>query len=340
MSVPTDRPGVPTDKLAAADEPRPRVVVGIDGSPDSRAALVQALLAAARRDADLDVVTCFSVELYYLGGAPLDVPDVPRIREAAERRAQDVVNEVLEEVPVSGVPGVKDVDVRLFVVQGGPAHTLTERSRGADLLVVGSRGRGAVRSALLGSVALHSITHAACPVLVVHRGVGRDASPRVVVGLDGSAASAAALALAVDEAAGVGAAVEVVTTYALENYWTDLSSIVIPSVDEIRRRLREQAERMVEQVLSGRAARGQVGAPEVTIDVVEGAAGEVLVHRSRTADLLVVGSRGHGTVRGLLLGSVALDCAMRGQCPVLVVHPPAARPSTTSADAPATMAAV
>ena len=338
MAAPTDRPGVPTEETGTIDGQRRRVVVGIDGSPGSRAVLVEALLAAARRGADLDVVTCFSVDLHYLGGAPISVPDVPRLRAGTEARARRVVDEVLDEVPVSGVPGVADVDVRLSVVQGSPAHALVERSRGADLLVVGSRGRGAVRSALLGSVALHGVTHAACPVLVVHPRVGTSPSPRVVVGVDGSAGSGAALASAVDEAAALGAAVEVVATYALEDYWTDLGTVTVPSVEEIRRRSREQAERMVQEVLGGRAAGDDRGTPEIAVEVVEGAAGEALVHRSRAADLLVVGSRGHGTVRGLLLGSVALHCAMHGQAPVLVVRPRAPRSGAASTAAPAAVA--
>jgi hypothetical protein len=73
---------------------------------------VQALIAAARRGADLDVVSSYSVQLYYLGGRPVDVPDVASIRDDQQERARAVVAEVQAEIPVSGVPGIRDVAPR------------------------------------------------------------------------------------------------------------------------------------------------------------------------------------------------------------------------------------
>jgi nucleotide-binding universal stress UspA family protein len=298
---------------------RPRVVVGIDGSPGSRAGLVQAYLAAARRGADLEVVAAYHLQLYWYGGAPLGVPDVELVREDTERRAWAQLDEVRHEVAVSAVPGIRDVGAELFVEQGPAAHVLVEQAEGADLLVVGSRGRGATRSAILGSVALHCVTHAPCAVLVVHTDtVGVSTPPTVVVGVDGSEAARAVLAAAVDEAVLRGADVEAVTTFQITDYWTDLGSVVVPSVAQIRDGLRRHTELLVNDVLAERPA-GESG-PSVRILVEEGPAGEVLVRSGRAADLLVVGSRGHGAFRGLLLGSIALHCAMHAPCPVLVVH--------------------
>jgi nucleotide-binding universal stress UspA family protein len=194
-----------------------------------------------------------------------------------------------------------------------------ERSGVADLLVVGNRGRGGVRSALLGSVALHCVTHARCPVLVVHETAADTGGQRIVVGLDGSAGARAALDAALDEAARTGADVEALVAFAIDDYWTDFGTAAPKPPEEVRRELSERAERDVAEVLAGRAA----DAPPVAVrtEVVDGAAQDVLVERSRGARLLVVGSRGHGTLRGLLLGSVALHCAMHAVPPVLVVHP-------------------
>jgi nucleotide-binding universal stress UspA family protein len=304
---------------ATADGDRPLVVVGVDGSEMSREVLVHALLASARRDADLEVVSSVAVEMYHLGGAPLAVLDVGGIREDADDRVRTLVDEVRADAEVSAVPGVRDVGIRLVVSERPPAPELVDRSRDALLLVVGSRGRGAGRSALLGSVALHCATHAHCPVVVVHPSAeAADLPPRVVVGVDGSTASRVALAVAMDEAARRDGVVEVVASYQLTDYWTDLSSVVVPSEQEVRERVEGQAREMMDAV---RAERLGADAPLVRVEVQEGPAGEVLTRRSRGADLLVVGSRGRGAFRALLLGSIALHCAMHAQCPVMVVRP-------------------
>ena len=304
---------------------RPRVVVGVDGSPGARAALVHALLAAARRGADLDVVSSYQTELYYLGGAPLAVPVVEAIPENTETRARAVVAEVQEELAGTIGPGIRDVEVTVVASASPAVQALLDRAEGAVLLVVGSRGRGALRSALLGSVALHCATHAPCPVEVVHqRPAGTEDIGRVVVGVDGSESSRAALAAAVDEAARRGAEVEAVISYVEADYWTDLATVLTPTVAEIRADLERRATDLVRDVLTDRGTTGGA-VPAVRTQVVAGSAGDVLVQRAGSADLLVVGSRGRGAFRGLLLGSVALHCAMHAPCPVLVVHPQRSR---------------
>ena len=314
----------PIDVGAASGGRRPRVVVGIDGSPGSRAALMQAYLAAARRAADLEVVASYTLDLYWFGGVPLDVPNVATVREDTERRAREQVDEIANEVAVSAVPGIRDVGLQLFIAQGHAAHVLVERAEGADLLVVGSRGRGAARSALLGSVALHCATHAPCEVLVVHTdAVAVPDPPKVVVGVDGSDAARAALAAAIEEAASRAAELDVVVSYQITDYWTDLGSVVVPSIDHIRAELIARTEDLVNAALDHRPDGAPV--PHVRVVVAEGPAGDVLVHHGQAAELLVVGSRGHGAFRGLLLGSIALQCAMHAPCPVLVVHPGRAR---------------
>jgi nucleotide-binding universal stress UspA family protein len=123
----------------------------------------------------------------------------------------------------------------------------------------------------------------------------------------------------VDEAVRSGGEVDAVASYAVTDYWTDLSTVVVPSLEQIRDDLRHRTGDVVEDVLRQRPSDRPV--PTIRTSVVEGPAGEVLVERSGGADLLVVGSRGRGRIRGLLLGSVALHCAMHAHCPVLIVHP-------------------
>jgi nucleotide-binding universal stress UspA family protein len=298
---------------------RPRVVVGVDGSPGSRAALVHAFTAAAQRGAELDVVSSYHVTLVWTGGSPLEVPATEAIGVDTESRAGALVDDVRRDLSAIGVPGVDAVDVRLVVSQGHAVPELLKRSEHADLLVVGSRGRGAMRSALLGSVALHCATHARCPVIVVHPLSAVEPSPRVVVGVDGSAGSRAALVAALQEAGRTGAEVEVVASYFPTDSWTDATLVPVQSVEAIRADLQRRTEELVGDVLREEAGTG--GASRVRTGIHEGPVAEVLLQRAQGAQLLVVGSRGRGAIRALLLGSVALHCAMHAPGPVMLVHP-------------------
>ena len=317
---------------AAADPAAPRrVVVGVDGSPGARLALAAGLRTAAARPARLDVVAAFPPPVVWTRGAPVEVPEVDAMRTDTARRAAALVDDVRQEL--AGVPGVAEVEVALTVTDGPPVQALRDAADGAELLVVGSRGRGPMRSAVLGSVALHCISTAPCPVLVVHPAPAEASpEPRVVVGVDGSTGSRAALLAAADEAARTGAALDVVAVYSAAEYWTDLSTVVLPTWDQVRDEVRHETVSLVEEELAGLAGP----APAVRLHIVDGAAADVLVARSRGARLLVVGSHGRGALRGLLLGSVALHCAMHAQAPVLVVRPTGGAVVPEQAPEPAT----
>lgn len=300
------------------DDVRPRIVVGVDGSAAARAALGYALATAAARGAEVEVLAACAPQLYWTAGAPVPVSDVPPMRDAALETALAAVEAVAPSVPEAA-----DVPVEVCVSVEAPAPELVRRSSGAALVVVGSRGHGAVRSVLLGSVALHVSTHAACPVVVVHSPAEppapRTGPPHVVVGVDGSPAGRAGLAAAVEEAARLHAGLDVVACFEFDPYWASLYPDVVPSADEVRAEVTRKAQEQVTAVLTARPAGAPV--PRVHVEVVRGAPSDVLLERAREADLLVVGSRGHGTVRPALLGSVALHCVMHATCPVLVVHP-------------------
>jgi nucleotide-binding universal stress UspA family protein len=140
------------------------VVVGVDGSPGSRAALEFALAEAARRDAPLQVVAAVALPEFWASYYGELVPPPPadivgEARKETLRFVDDVVaayGDTARGLPVS-------VDVRA----GRPGDVLVEAAAGAALLVVGHRGRGSVSSVLLGSVGLQCVLHATCPVTVV-----------------------------------------------------------------------------------------------------------------------------------------------------------------------------
>lgn len=313
------------------DGGRPRVVVGVDDSPGSRAALLAALAAAARRGADLDVVSAFPVVWPWASGAPVVVADLDAVLAHTGERTQAVLSEVMKEATGEGIDSVS---TRVVVGAGSPAEVLVDASRDADLLVVGSRGHGAVRSALLGSVALRCITHARCPVQVVHPSMpGRPG--RVVVGVDGSDVSRAAVRSAIEEASRTGAEVEAVAAYSAVDYWTDMYAIEVPTVEQIHADVLNLAEALVDEVAAAVREHGGT-VPPMQVLAVEGSPSEVLVAQAADAQLLVLGSHGHGAVRDLLVGSVALHCSVHAPCPVLVVRPrPDAAPAQAGTTQPA-----
>jgi len=296
------------------------VVVGVDGSTGARLALGWALAEAARRGAALEVVAAFPVEFCWTDPSLLDSKRIDDLRADTEVRARALLEEVRQNPDVLATPGVDAVATDVVVCAGAAAAHLVQRSEGAALLVVGSRGRGAVRSAVAGSVALHCAAHARCPVVVVHPWTVPAREPaRVVVGLDDSDHARAALAMAVDRAAPMGARVDAVVAFEDPNYWSDLYAVVVPAGKTIAQ-ARQRGERIVGEELGPEAVlRGTV-----RVVAVQGHAAQVLAEQAEGAALLVVGSRSHNQLEGVVLGSVALRCVMHSPCPVLVVHPPRA----------------
>ena len=141
----------------------PGITVGVDGSERSRAALEWAIREAGLRGASLTVLTVNPVASNYWTGSaehyPADQPATEAIHKAAEDAVQQAVSQV-------GDPGPASVTVR--AVSGLPAQELVAASADADLVVVGARGGGGFVKLRLGSVTNQVVSHAACPVVVVH----------------------------------------------------------------------------------------------------------------------------------------------------------------------------
>jgi len=139
-----------------------RILVGVDGSPSSRQALVWARFLARTTGATLEVVTAWQpfsgASAFGAGWAPLPVEWDPG--RDAEKELTAVVDEVFGADRPEGL--------RITAAQGGAAHVLIELSRDARMLVVGSRGHGGFVGLLLGSVSAACAEHAHCPVLVLH----------------------------------------------------------------------------------------------------------------------------------------------------------------------------
>lgn len=141
------------------------IVVGVDHSEGAKAALRFALEEATLRQATLRVVHAW--QYAYIGATGLEGSypalggDIKELRDAA---ASDLDATLREAVPETGT-----VDVERRVVEDRPAAALVDESRGADMVVVGSRGHGGFTGLLLGSVSQQVAHHAACPVVIVHQ---------------------------------------------------------------------------------------------------------------------------------------------------------------------------
>jgi nucleotide-binding universal stress UspA family protein len=143
---------------------------------------------------------------------------------------------------------------------------------------------------------------------------------RVVVGVDGSAGARAALLFALEESALRGVPVEAITAYHAPEAWMDYKTLSDKESDAARRRAEQRTEAFIATVLPERPKPP----PEVRVKAAWGTAADVLIRESAGADLLVVGSRGHGGFTSMLLGSVSMQCAQHAACPVAVVHSPEA----------------
>jgi nucleotide-binding universal stress UspA family protein len=143
------------------------IVVGVDGSAPSLAALRWALDEARLRDARLVAVHAWiapaPVAVPGPGLAPIPDVDLPGQVEALRGAAEAELDAALAEVFPEGVPD----ELERKLVEDDAPEALERESRSADLVVVGSRGRGGLAAALLGSVSEHVVRHAACPVVVV-----------------------------------------------------------------------------------------------------------------------------------------------------------------------------
>ncbi|MFJ1706664.1 universal stress protein [Kitasatospora sp. NPDC088346] len=143
--------------MAGTPERGQTIVVGVDGSPSSRAALRWALAQARLEGAAVEAVTAW--DFPPLSGWGLTIPG-PQIEEAARLTLADTVRQE-QDAATSPVP------VRQRTEYGHPADVLLRAAHGAHLLVVGTRGLGGFTGTLLGSVSRHCVEHAPCPVVVV-----------------------------------------------------------------------------------------------------------------------------------------------------------------------------
>lgn len=262
-----------------------RIIVGYDGSSYSRAALMWAMDEAAHTDA--------TVELVHADERPVVASPHPESTleraVATARKAQPLVEVTARTVDAYAVP------------------TLVDLSRQADLIVIGGRGHSIV-AGLLGSVSTAVSAHARCPVVVVR---GEATAGPVVAGVDGTDRAPEVLAFAAAQAAARKAPLRVIRAWPpVTGLWEETPIVT----NAVTGREREPFDTLIAE--TGDAY------PDVSI-VAEATVAHpaaVLTLASAHAQLLVIGSRGHGPFSGLLLGSVSQHLLRNASCTVAVVH--------------------
>ncbi len=287
------------------------IVVGSNGQPDSQAALEWAAGEACRRHADMRIVYVMSMPAVLVG----PTGDASALPEEVFESAHEITKVAAAAVRDRGVDSVETA-----VEVGSPAAVMVRESEDAELVVLGSHSHGDVATALLGSVMVTVTSHAHCPVVVVRPGaVDRlDAEHGIVVGVDGSRQAGDAVAFAADMAARAVVPLVVLSAWHLPRHGPLAAGWSLTGKDENRAKAESLAREPVERIVQ----RLGTTHPQVQVvgRVVEGDAGSVLAEAGRRAGLVVVGSRGLGGFRGLLLGSVSHHVVHDATCPVAVVR--------------------
>ncbi len=266
------------------------IVVGIDGSEGSQHALQWAAARVDRFGPIRPVVAWH----YPWWAVPTGVPAGPPAPSAEEfeQRAEEEANALLATIPA-------DTHGPLTVYQGTAGEGIVSVGSSAALIVVGTRGRGAVADAVLGSVSSHVVRHAPVPVAVVPADAPLDdPHHRVVVGVDGSPNATAALAWAIATTP-AGTVLDVIHawTYHLAAY-PEVATLPVEVFEEEAKAL------LAKTVEAATQAAGRSGGAELRTHLEYGDARNVLLDASAEADLLVLGTRGHQGVAHLLVGSV------------------------------------
>lgn len=286
------------------------VVVGVDGSQESYRALDWAARYAAERQLALRLVHAYggsgaralAIELAAQSAGSGHVAEASQVLEVARGYARSVTDDTVK------------VETALYL--GSAAGALRDESRGATLVVLGSRGHGAITGLLLGSVSVPVSAHAECPVVVARGSEARPvtAEAPVVVGVDGSDCSTAAVGFAMAEAHRVGC--PLVAALAWDEVWIGAPELaaVLPTTEEQH----QEAVRTVSRTL----ASWSDSYPDVPVTrvVSRGRASDVLLREAAGARLVVVGSRGHGGFTGLLLGSTSQALLHKSPVDVAVVR--------------------
>jgi nucleotide-binding universal stress UspA family protein len=289
------------------------IVVAVDGSPASYGAAFWAARDAATRNVPLTVV-------HAVATPTATWPPVPYPESLAVRLEDEGKKAIMHAMKIAedAMPADRKVAIGRELVYSSPALALIKMSDQAEMIVVGTSGRGLLARGVLGSVSSTVVRHASCPVAVIRDDELPDPRDPVLVGIDGSPVSELATAIAFDEASRRG--VDLIALYA----WSDVTAREL-ELDWVV--VEPEAQRSLAESLAGWQERY----PDVTVHrlVVCDRPAKQLVEKSQSAQLVVVGSHGRGGLTGMLLGSVSNAVLHSVRVPVIVARQPSVAGSHT-----------
>ncbi|WP_433715877.1 universal stress protein [Nocardia sp. CA-084685] len=284
----------------------PEIIVAVDGSASSYQAVAWAAVDAALHHCPLRLLTSVAVPDFG-PDRTLNETDIDWLRRDGERILTEATR-----VAHQAAPG-EELDLATEVIFASIIPTLILHSAQARMLVVGSRGIGALHRGLLGSVSTAVTHHAHCPVAVIHGNSAIDpvsASKPVLVGVDGSSNSVPAIELAFEEASRRKVGLTALHT------WSDASGIDLPHSGW--EAARESEQELLAKNMGGYRDRY----PDVSVLRILKLDRPVraLLEESANAQLLVVGSHGRGGFASMVLGSTSNALLHTVDCPMIVVR--------------------
>jgi nucleotide-binding universal stress UspA family protein len=282
------------------------VVVGIDGTSAAAQSVHWAAHQAHRDGLPLRLVHAYEFPIGFPTGVTQEQSVLAAVRDQGRQWLTEAANAAAEVLPATRI--------ETALVAGSAVAVLLRESDEATVVVLGNKGRNALTGLLVGSTSLAITGRAHCPVVLV-RGAAEDRTGPVVVGVDGTEASEAAIAFAFAEASARDATLVALHAWADSLFELALAGNNAPlDLDRYRRQ--------GEDSLAERLAGWQEKYPDVRVEreVVHDRPGHALRTGAREAQLLVVGRHGRGGLRDLVLGSTSQHVVHHATCPVAVVR--------------------
>jgi len=295
----------------ATHSPHRPIVVGYDGSPPSESALQWAARAADRQGRSLTILHA-AERITYTQDAGSGVWKSEEVLAEAKEVAQFGADKVTDAYP--------DLEVNTTSSLFSAKVALGELSTHASMMVLGSHGRGRIGTLLLGSTAYAIAGYSRCPVVIVRDGDSDLPGPEnpVVVGINGTGGSDRAVETAIDVAREWGSPLVLATTWAPApaDPW-DRGPAGYNSAAEASADYEAKAHEANSRALE------EVGSHETDLKVggkvLEGHPVEALSRAGEGSGLLVLGTRGHGTLAGSILGSTSLGVLHEATVPIMIV---------------------